>query len=156
MKKLFKNKRGNAWINVLVILVLVTCLSAGFIFLTSSNKAEAVVSGVNVLNEVHLEESEFNFNVNQAGEKAVEETYNQLQEDELPTIDGFFANFQKQFDIYNLDRGYLKKENFKLDSSENILRVKIDNWQTKKDFKAEGNDLEVLYGHELDFEFDLK
>ena len=154
MKKLFKNKRGNAWINVLVILVLVTCLSAGFIFLTSSNKAEAVVSGVNVLNEVHSEESEFNFNVNQAGEKAVEETYKQLQEDEFPTLDGFFVNFQRQFEVYGLDRGYLKKENFVIEG--NTLKIKIDNWQTQKNFKDKSNDLEVLYGRELNFEFDLK
>ena len=153
---MFKDKRANAWINVLVILVLATCLSAGFIFLTSSNKIKAVVSGVDVLNVVHLEESEFNFYVKEAGEKAVEETYKQLQEDEIPTMDGFFMSFQKQFEIYGLNKDYLKKENFQIDSSKNILKVKIGNWKIQKNFQTEGNSLEILYGHELNFEFNLK
>jgi len=156
MKKLFRSKRANVWINVLVILVLVTCLSSGFIFLTSSGKAEAVISGVNVLNDVHLEKNEFNFYVKEAGEKAVEETYKQLQEDEIPTKDSFFVNFQKEFDIYGLNKDYLKKENFEIDSSKNILKIKIDNKQIQKSFKTNENYLEVIHSRELNFEFELK
>lgn len=153
---IYKNKKANAWINVLVILVLVTCLSSGFIFLTSSNKIKAVVSGVGVLNDVHLEENEFNFYVQQAGEKAVGETYSSFAVDEKPTEESFFSNFQKQFEIYGLKTYYLKKENFKIDSVNKILKVKIDNRKIQKNFKSEENNLEILYGHDLNFEFRLK
>ncbi|MFA4953182.1 MAG: hypothetical protein WC584_03095 [Candidatus Pacearchaeota archaeon] len=154
-----KDKRANAWINILVILVLATCAVAGYTFLTSSNKIVAEISGVSVLNNVYLEENNFNFYVREAGEKAVEETYKQLQEDDFPTPDSFFSNFQKQFEIYGLDilkKDYLKKENFKIDSSKNVLKVKIDNREIQENLKTKENNLEVLYREELNFEFKLK
>ena len=156
MKKLFRNKRANAWINILVILVLATCAVAGYTFLTSSNEISAEISGVGVLNKVYLEEDNFNFYVQEAGEKAVEETYKQFNADEKPTETSFFANFQKQFEIYGLRKDYLKKENFKIDSSKNILNVKIDNREIQKNFKTKENNLDILYRQELNFEFKLK
>ncbi len=151
-----KSKKANAWINILVILVLATCLAAGYTFLTSSNEIISEISGVNVLNDVHLEENEFSFYVQEAGEKAVEETYASLGEDELPTTDGFFSSFQKQLEIYGLSKDFLKKENFEIDNSKNVLKVKIDNWQAGGNFKSDKTNLEVLYRKEFNFEFELK
>ena len=155
MKNLFRSKKANVWINILVILVLATCAVAGYTFLTSSNKIMAEISGVSVLNDVYFEEDNFNFYVREAGEKAVEKTYTQLQEDDIPTADSFFSNFQKQFEIYGLSKDYLKKENFKIDSSKNVLKVNIDNWEIQKNLKTKENNLEVLYREELNFEFEI-
>ena len=140
----------------MVILVLATCLATGYTFLTSSNEIISEISGVSVLNDVHIEENEFNFYVKEAGEKAIEETYNELAEDEIPTVDDFFVNFQKQFEVYSLSKDYLKKENFQKDDIKKVLKIKIDNWQVRKNFKTEENDLEVLYRKDLNFEFALK
>ena len=157
MKNLFRDKRANAWINVMVILVLATCLAAGYTFLTSSNEIEAEISGVSVLNDVHIEENEFNFYVTEAGEKAIEETYKKLKlpEKELHTENSFFSNFEEQFKIYGLE-GYLIRKNFVYDEANKKIDLKIDNWQVRKNFKTEKNDLEVLYRKDLNFKFALK
>ena len=152
--KIVYDKRANAWINVLVLLVLATFAYAGYTFVSSSGKISAEISGLNVLNDVYFEENNFKFSFKETGEKAVEKTYLEFLSDEKPTAESFFINFQKTFEEYGIDKNYLKRENFIIEG--NLLKVKIDDWRIQKEFKSKESSAEILYRKSFNFEFSLK
>jgi len=153
---IYRNKRGNAWINVFVLLVFATVIATGLSFASGSAKIEAQISGLSALNEAYLEENNFEFYVQNLGERAIKNSYLNLKEDELLSLDIIFSNFQKSFEEYGLDKNYLKKENFVIKNSENLLTVKIENWGTEKEFKSKKTSVEILYRKDFNFEYNLK
>ena len=151
--KLYKNKQGNAWINVMVLLIVAVCLATLFSFLKSSDKVEAEVAGVDALNNVYLDESYFKFYFNEAGKSAVEQTYAKFSEDKIPSIDNFFGNYEEQFEKYGLDKTYLKKENFQIDAGKKVLKVGVNGWEASNQIDK---NVRVLYRRNFIFEFLLK
>ena len=89
-KKFYKNKRADLPITLLVVLVLILCVTAAFIFLTKQNSYERNMQQVRVIPATYANEEAFIFYIKNLAEGIIKDN---------PNIDSqsFINSFQAQY-----------------------------------------------------------
>ncbi|MFH1592157.1 MAG: hypothetical protein ABIB47_02195 [Candidatus Woesearchaeota archaeon] len=118
-----KNKRGDITVTLLIILVFVLAVSSLFIFITSSRNVEARIFDARAVSTLFYAREDFgNFYLQQAGEEAIRDTYQDLADEEGWSDSDFEFNFKQDlkagFGKYGFEEGYLKDLNQKIQTGD--------------------------------------
>ena len=148
-----RDKRANVWINLLVLLVVITCLAALLSFVASSGKIESEVSNSVVLEQVNLKENLVDFYAKEMVEEALVKTYKEFVEEEEyvgePVIYDGTGNVEFVVLRADLKERFKNKfdENFKSEFSK--YEFEEEYYQTLKNSVINGNFESSLDGNRL-------
>jgi len=174
------NKKASVWINVLVLLVVATCLVALFSFVNNSGKLKEDISGAFIIDEVLIKGNSLDFEIENLVENVLVETYEKFVDSqsymnspiENPRGSGNWEfgelhktlneDFKKEFDKnFKLEFSKLGfEEDFKKIVSEGKFESSLNgnkfNFKISgKEFKSSLKDVEVSYIPEIELVLDL-
>ena len=178
-----KNKKGDSLhIVIWVALVLCLALSSLFLFATSSGKVWTKVYDINFIDEFYLKENYGSFYLNEAGERALIETYSDFIDDgeyiynakikkeyyifenleeaiNEEFTERFIVNFKKEILGYEFEKSFLidlqnrvRTDNFEINFVGNIWKLKIVDWK----FSHSWDYGQAFYLSNLEMIFDLE
>lgn len=132
---MFKNKKADLPITLLVVLVLMLCILASFTFLTVQNSYERNMQQVRVIPSTYAQEEAFIFYIKNIA-------YNIIRENPAISPENFVDSLQAQYEKdsvpeYNfpdIKKQILNDSKYKIEIKDNKLSFKLTNFEFSRSF----------------------